>query len=220
MTTSELIQAIFTKATGKTTTLSSGDAKYAKILAIANGKIREWQNQENVDWNSLYEPKQSFGAVTATDTFAIPAGVRKLSDTPGDDVLIEYETDNYYHFQIVAADTLKRYPTGNYCAQIGSNLVFNRTFTTEDPEYGGTIYVPVYLSADELVNASDVVPVDSPQWLIVASAAEYVRTDVTRQNQYPNLVAEANPLMEKMIQDNDGQIKEPYIPYRPEGADW
>lgn len=240
MTTSDLVAAVYLKATGKRSTLTSSDEKWLKILAIANDKVDEWQNTPNVDWSSLYNPSLSFsGTITATDTFAIPSTVRKISDTRGDFVRI-YWTDGttYTNFEVVPADRLKDYTTitdditstsssaANVCAQVGTNLVFARTFATTDSEYGGTIKAPVYLYADTLVSATPgagettTVPVDIPRWLVYACAGEYVRNDITKQNQYPNLVQEANELLQRMIDDNDAQINEVYIGWSPLGREW
>jgi hypothetical protein len=227
LTTQEFVNAVILKATGKRTILAPTDTKFLKVLGIANGYIDQWQNEKDVDWSSLYDGGLSFGTVTATDTFAIPATVRKISDTRGDQVRIVW-TDgvSYTDFEVVPADTLKRYPNSNVCAQIGTNIVFARTFNSEDPEFGGDVQVPVYTFAPTLVSGTpatgetDVVPVDIPAWLVTASAAEYVRNDITKQNQYGNLVNEANQLMERMKDDNDGQVSEPYMPWGPMGQTW
>lgn len=229
MTTSELVAKAYLKAAGKVSSLTSTDTKYIKLLAIANTLIGTWQNEPNVDWNSLYDPDLALvDLITATNTYAIPATVRKLSDARGDYVRVHW-TDgvNYTDFNVVTADTLKRYDTtANVCAQIGSNLVFARTFASTDPEFGGTIKLPVYTFAPTLVESAPTtgqtttVPVDIPEWLVIMTAAEYVRNDVTKQSQYPNLVNEANQLMQRMKDDNEAQISEVHIPFSAAGADW
>lgn len=213
MTTSEFVQKVVLKATGKATTLTSTDTKWTKIVGIANNIIPAWEDE--ADWNSLYDPEYSIGTVTATDTFDLDEEIRKISDTVGDNVRIVYDADNdlYTEWQVVSAERLKDYSTGNYCAQIGRTLKFNKTFASTDTEFGGTIEVPVYLHAELLTTASSEVPVDRPMWLVVMTAAEYVRNDITKQGQYTNLVAEANSLLEKMIDTNDGQIVEVSRPW-------
>lgn len=222
MTASQLVAAVYLKATGKTSSLVSTDTKYIKILGIANDLIHQWENENGVDWTSLYDPNFALGTVTATDTFAIPATVRKISDARGDFVRIEW-TDgvNYTDYDVVPADTLKRYDTSErVCAQIGTNLVFKKAFKTTDAEFGGSLQVPIYTFAPTLSADADVVPVDIPRWLVVMTAAEYVRNDITKQNQYPNLVQEGNALMERMKDDNDAQISEPYMPWGAPGSNW
>lgn len=211
-------------ATGKLPSFTTGSVKWLKILAIANFKINEWANEPGVDWGSLYDPSFTIGTVSATDSYAIPSTVRKLSDRPGDTIRINHTGGvNYTDYDIVPHDDLKmhyagqnkNYPYGYYAAQMGSNLKFNYTFTDTSPQFGGTIKAPVYTFPSQLVNDSDVVPVDVPQWLVVACAAEYVRTSQTRVGQYPNLLNEANALMDRMKQDNDGQASQVYMPWSP-----
>lgn len=176
----------------------------------------------------MYTPELSFGSVTNTSTFALPGTVRKISDTIGDYVRIDHtDGTTSTKYDIVSAENLKRYYTGNksgsignYCAQIGTNLVFNHTFVSTDPQFGGTIKVPVYTVPTTLVADADVVPVDIPMWLVTITAAEYVRNDITRQNQYPNLIAEANQLMQRMKDDNEAQVEQAYRVPVARGNGW
>lgn len=214
MTTSEFVQACVLKATGKVSTLVSTDSKWLKIVGIANRQIKKWERE--ADWNSLYDPDYSIGTVTATDEFELDDEIRKISDNADDPVRIIHTDDSYTDYQVVNAERLKYYSTGNYCAQIGRTLKFNSAFTSTDAEYGGTIQVPVYLYAETLTTAGSEVPVDDPEWLICMTAGEYIRNDVTKQNQYPNLVAEANAILEVMKEDNDGQIVEVSRPWSME----
>lgn len=211
MTTSDLIAAVILKATGEVSTAANGDSEWSKVLGAANYYLNTWANEPGVDWNSLYTPESSLGTITATDSFLLPTTAIKVSDQAGDTVRIDYTNGTGYTIvNIVAANQLKRYYTGNktnysenVCAQIGRNLVFNRKFKSTDPEFGGTITAPTYAAPTSLVNPTDVVLVDDPNWLVVICAAEYVRNDITLQQQYPNLVAEANAIMTDMKTNND-----------------
>lgn len=224
MTKAEFIQAAFLRATGKTNTLTSG-TKYDRILALGNLYIDEWSNEPGVDWASLYDPAFSLGTVTATDSFDIDtSSVRKLSDRQGDKVRIIWsDGTGYTDYDIVAADTLsgrsygvnRQSPAGFYCAKIGNQLVFNHTFTSDDSQYGGEIFIPCYTYPDHLENADDEVPVDIPNWLVVMVAAEYVRNDITRRARYPELLAEANSIMGRMKDDQEGQVVEITAPWTP-----
>lgn len=220
MVTSELVSNVYLVAAGKLPTFASGSTKWAKIVAIANNKIDAWQREPGVDWNSLYDPSYSFGKITATDTFSLDDEIRKLSDTEGDDVTINRLDGQQTTYKIVPADQLKQYQYGNFCAQIGRNLVFSKPFTTADIEFGGTLLVPIYTYAPHLVGDNDEVPVDDPQWLVLMVSAEYVRNDIVKQNQYPNLINEANGLMTSMKETNDSQWEEVIRPWHAPGANW
>lgn len=224
MTLAQLVSDVSYKANGKVNSFATGTTKWLKITAIANQYIRQWANEFGVDWTSLYTPELSFGVVTNTDSFAVPATVKKISDRPGDIVRIKHTGGvQYTDYDVVPHDDLKmyysgqnkEYPYGFYCAQIGSNLVFNHKFISTDPQFGGTIYAPVYTAPTELAADSDVVPVTDPMWLVLMVAAELNRTDITRQGQYPNLINEANTLMQRMKENNDGQDDQIYMPWSP-----
>lgn len=226
MTVQEAINATYLKATGKSTSLTSG-SHYTKILALLDFYQRAWAREPGVDWNSLYDPAFSLGTVTATDAFDLDTStIRKLSDREGDVVRIMWDDGTgYTDYTIVDHRVLKDYYAGqnkessfgNYCARIGSQLVFNNKFSTSDNEYGGEIQVPCYLYPDAISSStlSDDVQVNDPDWLVTRCAAEYVRTDITRQGQYGNLLAEANEKMGRMKDDENAQINDVDRPWTP-----
>lgn len=229
MKASELVAAVILKATGKTSTSVSGDTKWTKVLGIANYYIDSWMNEPDVDWFSLYDPLFVTGTVSNTDTYELDGDIRKISDSEGDCVVIDHSDGvGSTSYDVVTPDRLKLYYSGQakensdgyFCAQIGTNLVFNHKFVSTDPQYGGTIKVPSFTTASHLVRDNDVVPVDIPNWLVLISAAEYVRNDITRQNQYPNLISEANQLMVRMKADNEAQISEVLRPWGPMASNW
>lgn len=229
MIASEFVAQTLLKATGKTSSAVFGDTKYTKVLGIGNMAIDNWSNEPDVDWTSLYDPQVSLGSVTATDTFELDESIRKISDTSGDAVQIFHaDGSGVTTYDIVKADTLKRYysgqnkqnSVGTICAQIGRNLVFNHEFSSTDSEFGGTILVPAYLYPEHLSKPGDTIPVDIPSWLVVISAAEYVRNDITKQGQYPNLISEANQIMERMKADNEAQVSTVDMPWQASGQTW
>lgn len=229
MTTQQLLDAVILKATGEVSTNVFGDSESQKVLGIANFYITSWANEPDVDWNSLYTPENNIGTVTNASSFTLPTSVIKVSDKAGDTVRIDW-TDGvgYTLFQIVPANELKRYYEGNrtsayghVCAQVGRSLSFDRVFKSTDSEFGGSITVPTYASPALLTASSDAVPVDNPNWLVLISAAEYVRNDITLQNQYPNLVAEANQAMQEMKDNNDtAEYQEIVRSPAGDGAGW
>lgn len=166
-------------------------------------------NEPGVDWVSTYDPAVSIGTVTATDTFDLDDTIHKISQREGDYIRIVDASDDtvYYDFTLVSPDRLKHFSEGNYVAKVGNTLKFNRTFATTDPEFGGTINVPAYVTPDDVANSTDDITIDDPNWLVTICAAENVRNDLVRQNQYPNLVAEANELMAKMKENNRPQLE-------------
>lgn len=233
MTIEEAIADTYLKATGKVAVLTTG-TKFNKIVGLLNFYQRRWAREPNVNWNSLYTEAFSIGSVTATDTFDLDiSAIRNISNREGDTVKIAWTNDSSYtEYDLVPADSLKSHyfqtktnSSGHYASRIGNTLVFNHTFVSTDSEFGGEIFVPVYAFPDPITatNLDEDVQVDDPDWLILRAAAEYVRTDLTRQGQYPNLLAEANEAMQRMIDDNESQVNKINMPWTPgiaSDTDW
>jgi len=212
--------------TGKAVPPAAGTAKYVKLLALMNLFSQNWASESGVDWKSLRTVATVTGTVTATDAFALPTTIAKLSKTEGDFVRILCTDGTESQFTIVPIERLyaegsKVNSPGNYtCAVSGSNLIFNRAFQSTDREFGGTIYVPGYTSPATLSAGTDVIQVDDPYWLVFAVAAEFIRTDITRAEQYGNLIAQANNSMAGMVQDNNSQHESVTATWSPLGSTW
>lgn len=221
MTLQELINAVMLKATGKAQELASSNAKWKKIRGIANYYQSAWVNEPGQKWNSLYDRAHAIGTISNNDTYALDDEIAEVSTAKGDNIYVE-NNGKKINFQLVDYDDLRNYPTGNYCAVQSENLVFNARSAEDDPCYGGRIYAPVYLNIEELENADDDVVVDDPYWLVTMCAAEYIRNDIVKQNQYGNLIAEANNLMTNMIRRNrTGQVRKIRGGWRnPGGRSW
>lgn len=227
MMVTQAIKNTYLLATGKITPLTVGSTKYEKILSLLNMFTQQWASEVGVDWKSLRTVANVTGTVTATDTFAIPTTLGKISKTRGDYVRIVHpggtvESD----YQIVPIERLYddgsklQGAGGNRVAVSGSNLVFDTAFTATSPQFGGTIQVPGYSIPPELDDGADIIAVDDPYWLCYMSAAEYVRNDITRVQQYGNLVAMANNAMQGMKEDNNSQVESVTATWSPLGENW
>lgn len=211
------VQAVYLLSEGELPDFDSNDEEYQTIVATGNLKIDEWANE--TDWASLYDGETTVGTVSAGKrTFDLPDELRKLSTTLGDSVVIRKDSQDY-EYDTVTPDDLRRIG-GRVCAKQGRSLVFAKAFSADDSQVGGTLLVPGYLYPEKLESASSTVPVDDPNWLVKITAAEIVRKDVSNQNQYANLVAEANALMENMKRDNTAQFNEVIAPWSPGGRSW
>jgi len=224
MNVEDFIQAVYLRATRKTTTLLATSTKYAQILALGNYWQRRWSNERGVDWSSLYNPALSIGAVTATDSYDLDSSIRKLSEREGDVVRIMWsDGTGITDYDIIPHNKLKdtfwgqtkQSPNGFYCTQMGTQLVFNHEFLSTDKQYGGDIQVPCYVHVDTLVNPTDEIQVDDPDWLVATCSADFVRNDITRQQQYPVLLAEANDIMTRMKEDEAMQVDSVDTPWSP-----
>lgn len=68
---------------------------------------------------------------------------------------------------------------------------------------GATLTVPGYYIPDEITLATDLVPVDDPNWLVYIVASELARNDPASDDKYPGLVGQANDLYLKMSNANN-----------------
>lgn len=161
--------------------------------------------------------------MTATDTFAIPSTVRKISQEEGDSLRITHLDGQYTDYTFVPHDKLKGYDTGNFVTKVGTNIKFNRAFTADDPQFGGAIACPVYLYPTAFSADGDALDIPDPNWLVYVTAADKVKNDVTRKDLRADLVAQANEAMISMKDDDMAQLEEVNRPWNPlshVGMDW
>lgn len=81
-------------------------------------------------------------------------------------------------------------------------LTFYNDIEAGNQIIGGTLKVPGYFVPDDLVNATDLVSVDDPEWLVYATASELARNDPAKDDQFPTLLGMANDIYRKMINAN------------------
>ena len=203
MTLQELINAVMLKATGKPTVLAQTNTKWEKIRGIANYYQKAWAHEPGQHWNSLYNVA-NIGTVSNESEYDLPDNVEEVSTANGDDIFILTTEGKSVPFKLIEHDSWQNHPAGNYCFIRGRQIIFPSRFSSDDPCLGGTLYAPAYYKVPELVVADDETVVDMPEWLVTMTAAEYIRNDIVKQNQYGNLVAEANNLMTSMIKANRG----------------
>jgi hypothetical protein len=210
MNTRQLVSAVILKATGKIRNLPDTDKKYQKIVGIANMYIPVWQSEPNVDWQSLYDPNYNIGILSTDQEYEIDfTKVAKISNIYGDTIKVKKD-NQIKEYTTVPPEQVGMYKGQDCCTIAGNKLVFIDPIRNDDPILGGEIEIPVYLKASLLTGAGSTIPVDNPMWLVTMCAAEYARNDILLQNQYGNLIEEANQLMQKMIENNGAQAS-----YRP-----
>lgn len=214
MTLQELINAVMLKATGKPTILPTTNTKWEKIRGIANYYQQAWAHEPGQHWRSLYII-DNIATISHDSEYLIPGELDDISTALGDNIYVKTTDGKKIEFQLVDHNDFQNHPTGNYCTIVGHDedngryVLFNGGFMDDDPCYGGELYVPAYYKIGPcLTDPDDVVVVDDPNWLVTMCAAEYIRNDIVKQNQYGNLIAEANNLMTSMIHRNRvGQVR-------------
>lgn len=212
MIASDFVSAAYLEATGEVFTGVFGDSDASRMLSYGNLHINTWALESDVDWESMYNLGLSAGTIGVLGSYApftLPTGILKVSNKANDYLWVADASGNIISRWItVPAYQLKEFTGVNgYCAiqgnsELGFKVVFSVPFTTSSPEYGKTLYVPVYVTPPILVGASDVVPVDDPNWLVFMSAQEWAQPDVTLVQNVPSLVAKATDRMNAMMAEN------------------
>lgn len=219
MTLAECISTAYLKATGKPTAPTVGSRKYNQLLALSEYYTHIWENEPSVDWSSLFDYVTLSSTVSATDSFSLNDEIRKVSQQYGDTIIINLN-DTEWEYELVPADRLREFKYEKVVAVTGRTLRFPKAFELTDPQIGGDIIVPSYGYVEVAEAVADDIAIDDPNWLALMMAAEFVRNDITRQNQYGNIIAEANVLMERMKEDTGRPLDSIVKKWSPLGESW
>lgn len=218
-----LLQQAWVNYKGNTQWPAWGSAKALQMIMLANNLKNDWALDSHVHWDSLFANNLNVGTVVATQqAYALPSTVFYLSDFV---YILRSDGVTLDRFKVVHPEARNDannavgmisndygdpvvYLTGSF-QLADSNLTINfvtpfQQGGTNSADVGGVIQAGCYVLPDDMVNATDTVPVNNPVWLVYALAAEMARNDPAKEDQYPNLIAKANDLYQKMVLDNQG----------------
>lgn len=198
MTLTQLVSDSYLAYRGKLSSVpAAGSEKYNRIVAIANRKQREWAQDSNVDWLSRYETRVLGTLAAGTQTYDLDDDIIR----PSDYVILKSTTNQTTYVPLIRPQQQSRYTRGAYVAGPGAGqLTFIQTI---DSSYSGmSINLPCFTLPVDMSNATDVVAVEDPQWLVYAVAAELARNDYAKEEQYPNLIGQANDIYANMVADS------------------
>lgn len=211
------IQKAYTRATGHTDTLASGDPRFLRLLEHADDLQRDWQDEPGITWTSLYAQVLIGTVLQGVPNYDLDTSIRHLSSREGDSVILQItsgvNTGQSWYYDVVNPNKLTEYRYAQVCSLLNGQLYFanspeNPIFPVNDARLGAEITVPAYTYVSDITSPTNIIQVDDPQWLIYMMAAEFVRNDFVRQNQYPALLTMANNKMEGMRQRNEDQRME------------
>jgi hypothetical protein len=196
MILSNIVTDAYRAYRGKTSnTPGVGSPKYIDIVAIINRKQREWASNPNVDWVSRYEQRAVGTLILAQQIYDIDSDVMRLSDYV---LLTKPVTLQKVYVGVVKPQAITRYAKGCYLYGVNpQELAFIQTIDSSLAGY--TITVPCFTMPPDMVNPTDFVACDSPEYLIYATAAELARNDYAKEEQYPNLNGIATTLYTQMV---------------------
>ena len=206
----DLIQQVYRKATGEldlSVTPESEDGQ--TVLSVINETVDYYYNAVDFFGNRLLwarniDPLYVIGDANGTDNF-YPIDWDEVQALP----------DGFYfpivvgqtHYELVPYEQL--HGTGsksqNICAINSEGLYFLH------PPESGEIHYPCVPYGRHLTgiekDVEAVTGVHNLLWLAWAAAAEYVRTDIVRGEQYPNVLNQANDVFGRMVSDNDARTQ-------------
>lgn len=178
---------------------AAGSEKYNRIVNIANRKQREWAQDSAIDWPSRYEIRSIGSLSSGTQVYDLDDDILRASDY----VLLTSPTGQKQYVGIVKPQQQSRYIKGAYIT--GSSPKQLTFIQPIDSNYTGyTIKLACFTMPADMTLPTSTIAVDDPQWLVYIVAAELARNDYAKEEQYPNLVGQANDLYQKMT--NDAQV--------------
>jgi hypothetical protein len=214
MSAEGLVREVYRKATGELDpSVVPGTEDGATILSVINEAVESYHNAlgeygERIVWARNIDPAYTV-ATTEDGTTDYEVDWDEVSSV----------LDGFYtKGSLVAADGTQepfdlvpfwqlhdsRQGTGTRCSVTAEGLTF-----ADAPQPGLDIVVPVSLRGRSLKgdekDVEEATGVHNLLWLATAAAAEYVRTDVVRGAQYPNVLAQANDVWRRMLADNEAR---------------
>lgn len=218
MTIETAITKAYSMAKGKPTPPAVGTTKYNQLLLEADTLTKLWAAEPSIQWNSLYA-RTSCGTLGAVSSKALDATINYVIKSENDPIYV-VNNGARTDLNVVTPDQLYLTRGSNTIALAGRNLIFNEALTADSPLFGGTLYVPSLLYPTDITTASQSIQVDDPMWLVYMMAAEFVRNDLVRQNQYPSLINYAQESMKKMKENNQGSYETVITNWEPLGETW
>ena len=175
-----------------------GTEKANLAIAIANRKTKEWARDPYHRWASLFEVRD-VGTID-TNTFSYDMENDLIANS--DYVFLEKTDGSRAEYPVVMPN--KRNTSGQSFYLSGRNpkkLTWSTT-TIDSGLEAATISLAGYYMPPELTLADDMVSVDDPNWLVYVTASELARNDTAKDDQFGNLVGQANDLYQKMVAAN------------------
>lgn len=144
----------------------------------------------------------TFTRNTIIDTATTSYNLSRKFFAPSDYAVATKTDGSFIEYPIIKAQQRNILNQSTYVH--GSNpkkITFAQTIDTGID--AATLTVPGYYIPDEITLATDIVPVDDPNWLVYIVASELARNDPAKDDQFPTLAGMANDLYTKMSNANN-----------------
>ena len=184
-------------------TVGDEDANYwgSELNAVKTN----WARDPNQKWDSLFVPDTEIeDAITdaAKPSWNIPTTFIMPSDKV--EILLSDGT-TLYEYDLTKGSERDRYNMKFYIAGRNPQKLYCSTaILTTDTIIGGKLYLPGYYEpADvDLEDADAIVPIDDPEYAVMAVAAKVAFADITYEDKYNDLNGQANVLYRQMTARN------------------
>lgn len=210
----DFIKEVHQQYKGKTKFPAWGSPKAVEYLMVGNRLLRGWARETDNPWESRFEERE-LGVATADLSYELDDDVLRLAD---DYVIIRHTDGRELHYTKISRHERRGYRQGVY--ESGSPKKI--TFTEAIPEEfrGGMIIVGVTTLPDALQAQSDTVPVDDPDWLVLATAALLCLNDPAKNYKYEDLNGLANEKYRQMLAGQEDDITSIPVDMPTSGETW
>ena len=174
------------------TTPSEGSEDATYWLDLINRKKDEFATDPLENWSSLFELRDLSAPVAALNqVYDLPTDFLR----PSDDVYVTTTDDQRIDFNLLKPQLRDFVPNPVFISGLNpQTLTFVDDITASSQLVGGTITVGGYYLPADMTAFTDTVPVNDPNWLAMAVAAEIAFNDVSYEDKAPDLNAKANAL--------------------------
>lgn len=122
---------------------------------------------------------------------------------PSDTFYVIDTDDNRHYFDIIKPEERKQNTQQVFISDVNPKILnFADAIESTDNIVGGVLTLPAYYQPSDFSAGTDIIDVDDPDWLVIATAAKVASADLTYEDRAPDLSAEANALNAQMFAKN------------------
>lgn len=188
-------------------------------ISILNRKKRELYEDVTKTWSNTFDGTRTVGTISADAEPSYDLDEDFIA--PSDKVYVISSTGQRTDYELVKPNERPYRQRYAYIAGMDPQvLYFSNEIATGEQIIGGTLYVPGYYMPDDVTSATDTIPFLTPDWAVLAVAAEIAGNDIIYEDKEANLTAKANNLYSLMVKRNrrgtysNPRVSPIVVPYR------
>jgi hypothetical protein len=178
-----------------------GDDEANYWVRILNRKKRELYEDVTQTWANTFDGTRTLGTISASATPTFDTEDDFLA--PSDKVYVVTTEDQVVEYNVIKPQERLRFRREVYIAGMDPQvLYFSKEINEDENIVGGTLFLPGYYMPDDITAATDTLPFLSPDWAVLAVAAEVAGNDIVYEDKEANLTTKANNLYTLMVRKN------------------